>query len=287
MELALVLRELWARKRLLLAGVLVAAFAAWYSLYHVDSLLPPKFEARALQYSAASATVFVDWPISLAGDSFQQVDPLVGRTMIYANLMASPGMVDLIGEYAHIPGDQIWAAGPVDPNVQQAQAEPTAQKRNVQIAGEALPYKLNFYVDPLLPLIDFYTQAPSSAQAITLANAAVRALDTFVKRLQVGHHILPSGRIVIRQVGEPAAVVVDGGIKKKLGAAVFVAAFVAWCALVLISLRLSAYWRAAGVVTRRIQSSSDVRGIAPQSELDNWLSPDERTTSPNREPVRS
>ena len=280
------LRELWARKRLLLVGLLVAAAAAWYSLYHVDSLLPPKFEARALQYSAASATALVDWTTSLAGDSCQQVDPLVARTMIYANLMASPGMVDLIGEYARIPGDQIWAAGPVDPNVDQIQAEPTAQKRNMQIAGEAKPYKLNFYVDPTLPLIDFYTQAPSSGQAIALANAAVRALATYVKRLQVGQQILPSGRIVIRQVGEPAAVVVDGGIRKKLGVAVFVAAFVAWCVLVLIGLRLSAYWRAAGVVTRRIQSSGDIRDLAP-SDLEDWTSSDPSTTSPSREPVRS
>ena len=71
----------------------------------------------------------------------------------------------------------------MDTNVDQIQEEPTAQKRNVQITGESLPYKLNFWVDPNLPVIDFYAQAPISRQAIALANAAVRALSTYVNGL--------------------------------------------------------------------------------------------------------
>ena len=287
MELALVLRELRGRKRLLLVGLIVSAIAAWYSLYNVDSLFPPRFEARALQYSAASATVFADWPTSFVGDSYQKVEPLVQRTMIYANLMASPGMVDLIGEYAHIPRDQIWAAGPVDPNVDQVTAEPTAQKRNVQVTGEAIPYKLNFYVDPNLPLIDFYTQAPSSAQAIALANAAVRALTTYVKGLQDGQRIDRFLRVVIRQVGEPTAAVVDGGIRTKLGGAVFVAAFVAWCALVLIGMRLSAYWRAAGIVARRSGSSNVSRNMQSPSDPEDWTPDGDEESLLEPEPANS
>jgi hypothetical protein len=256
MELALVLRELWGRKRLLLLGLIVSAFAAWYSLNSVSSLLPPKFQPRSLEYSAASATAFADWPTSFAGDTQQNIEPLVQRTMIYANLMASPGMLDL--------------AGPVDPNVAQIQEEPTAQKRNVQITGESAPYKLNFYVDPNLPVITFYTQAPNRSQAIALANASVRALSTYVSQIQHGQRIPAAAQVVIRPAGQATAAVVDAGIRKKLGGAVFVAAFVAWCALVLIAMRLKAYWRAAGIVTRRPEPTAMSGDMRSSSDLEDW-----------------
>jgi hypothetical protein len=285
MELALVLRELWGRKRLLVVGLIVSAIAGWCSVYHVNSLLPPTFTARSLEYSAASTTVFVDWPASFVGDTFQNIEPLIQRTQIYANLMASRGMVAQIGAYAHIPGDQIWASGPVDPNVQQAQAEPTAEKRNVQITGESMPYKLNFYSDPTLPLISFYTQAPSNAQALALANAAVRVLSNYVA--QLGQRIPSAARVIVRRVGEPTAGPVDAGIRKKLAAAVFVAAFVAWCALVLIAMRMGAYWRVAGVVARRKASPKPSRDVSPPSDLEDWTPQPDAESLLEPEPANS
>jgi hypothetical protein len=284
MELALVLRELWSRKRLLVVGVVISGLAAWYSLNAVISVFPPRSQARSLQYSAASATAFVDWSTSFVGNSYQNIDPLVQRAMIYANLIASPSMVELIGEYAHIPGDQIAATGPEDPNVNRAQTEPTAEKRNVQITGESMPYKLNAFVDPNLPVITFYSQAPSGAQAIALANGAVRALSQYVA--EFGQRIPPVARIVVRQVGEPTAAVVDGGIRKKLAGAVFVAALVAWCSLVLIAIRLSAYWRAAGLVARRTGPASASRNAGSLDSLEDWMPEPTEESSLEPEPTR-
>jgi hypothetical protein len=276
-ELALVARQLWDRKRLLLVGVVISALAAGYALYDVNSLLPPKFRARSLQYSAASTTAFVDFPHSLVGDNAPSLEPLVERATVYANLMASPGIVRLIGRYARIPGDQIWAAGPIDTFLQRVVVEPTAQKRNVQIAGEALPYRLNFYADPNLPTIDVYSQAPSNDQAVALANAAIQALSTYVQQSQDNRRIPAVNRVLIRQVGQPFARVVDGGIRKKLGGLVFVAAFIGWSVLVLIGIRARAYWRAAGLISSRIGSRSDLDDW-PVTASDDVIEPEPATS---------
>jgi len=106
-ELALACKELWARKLLLLVGVAVSAFAAGLSIYRIDSVFPPKYQSRNLVYSGAYTEALVDSPRSFLGDFSQQVEPLVARSTVYANLMASPAIVELIGKYAGIPSNQI------------------------------------------------------------------------------------------------------------------------------------------------------------------------------------
>ena len=69
---------------------------------------------------------------------------------VYANFMASPTVLDLIGQRVGIPGDQIYAAGPIDPNVPRIVQEPTAVQRNVEITGEtdSLPAELQQRPEP-------------------------------------------------------------------------------------------------------------------------------------------
>ena len=83
----------------------------------------------------------------------------------------------LIGEKAGIPGDQLYAAGPIDPLVPRIVQEPTAVQRNVEITGETAPYRLNFNNDPNLPTIGIYAQAPTTTESVTLAEASVQALQ--------------------------------------------------------------------------------------------------------------
>src|SRR5690349_596951 len=115
MELAVVMRELWGRKKWLAWGFVVSAAAAILSVYQVAQVFPPKLQKRSLEYSSAATQVFVDSPRSFVGDLTRVPSPEIDRATIFANLMASPGAIALIGVNAGIPGDQIWAAGPVDP----------------------------------------------------------------------------------------------------------------------------------------------------------------------------
>lgn len=266
MEFALILRELAKRRVALGIGVLIAAVAATLSVYRLDS---SGLTARSLQYSSASTQVFVDTPSSVLGNLTPSFEPLQARATVYANFMASPTFLTLVGQKAGIPGDQIYAAGPVDPSVPRVVEEPTAVQRNVEITGETTPYRLNFNDDPNLPTIGIYAQAPNTAQAIQLANASAVGLEQYVASLQSAGNTPPQARVVIRQLGSANGGVVDGGISKSLALMTFVAVFVLWCVLILLSGRFRETWRASATVYETAEDADDELGVSPNGGIYN------------------
>lgn len=259
MEFALILRELLGRRRMLATGAVVAALAALLSVYHLNGL---KLEPRSLQYSSASTRVFVDTPSSVLGNLTQNFEPLVARATAYANFMASPTLISLIGQKSGIPGDQLYAAGPVDESVPRVEQEPTAVERNVEISGETDPYRLNFNTEPNLPTIDIYAQAPTTTQAIALANGAVAALREYVANLQSANNTPPGSKVVIRQLGQADGGVVDGGISKSVALLVFVMVFFLWCVVMLFATRFRATWRDSAAVSQSQEDSLHARQLS-------------------------
>ena len=245
MEFALILRELSRRRVALGIGVVVALIAAILSVYRLTST---GLEARSLQYSSASTQVFVDTPSSVLGDLQPSFEPLQARATVYANFMASPTFLALVGQKSGIPGSQIYAAGPVDPSVPRVVEEPTAVQRNVEITGESTPYRLNFNDDPNLPTIGIYAQAPNTRQAVALANASAAALAQYVATLAKTGNTPPAQRVVIRQLGSASGGVVDGGISKSIAFLTFVVVFFLWCVLVLVGGRFVESWRATAAI---------------------------------------
>lgn len=263
MGLALALRELSRRRLLLAVGVLVAALAAVFSVYRVEG---SKLKPRSLQYSSASTQVFVDSPSSVLGDLKESLEPLSARAVFYANFMASPAVLELIGRHVGLSGAQIYAAGPVDVQEPRVEQEPTALKRNVEITGETDPYRLNFGSQANLPTISIDSQAPTTSQAIALANAAVLGLKEYVARLQKATHTPPAARVQIRQLGTANGAVVDGGVKKALLAIVFGAVFLLWCGLILVGARFRETWRATAVLTSEDTAAREPEGQSSNGE---------------------
>jgi hypothetical protein len=262
MEFALILRELSRRRVALGVGVVIALIAAILSVYRLTSTgLAP----RSLQYSSASTQVFVDTPSSVLGDLQPSFEPLQARATVYANFMASPTFLALVGEKSGIPGSQIYAAGPVDPSVPRVVEEPTAVQRNVEITGESTPYRLNFNDDPNLPTIGIYAQAPNTRQAVALANASAAALAQYVATLAKTGNTPPAQRVVIRQLGSASGGVVDGGISKAIAFLTFVVVFFLWCVLVLIGGRFAESWRATANVYDARSASGKGEGPNPSS----------------------
>jgi hypothetical protein len=267
MEFALVLRELSKRRILLLVGVLVAVTAAVFSVYRIEgSSLKPK----TLQYSSANTQVLVDSPKSVLGNLSQSFEPLSIRASVYANFMASPAVLAVIGQQVGLSGGQIYAAGPVNPQQPRVVQEPTALKRNVEITGEANPYRLEFSNNTSQPTINIYAQAPKTTQAIALANAAVVGLQRYVGDLQRASGTPSAARVTIRQLGPAIGGVVNGGISKALAAMVFVMVFLLWCVLVLVGSRFVAIWRTSGSLDKR-QDTPDEKPQKPADEADKAL----------------
>ncbi len=242
MQFALVLRELWSRRLLVSVGLVIAAVVATLSVARLDGF---RLRPRQLQYSAAYTQAFVDTPSSALGNLNENLTLTESRATLYANLMTSPAVLYTIGQIAGIPGNQLYAAGPVDQLQPRSVQEPTAVKRNVELTGETSPYRLSFNNDPNLPDVSIYAQAPTTEQAIKLANASVAGLQQYVARLESQNNVRPSSRVIIRQLGEAYGGVVDGGISKTLAVMAFVAAFAVWCVLVLVGVRMRETWRAS------------------------------------------
>lgn len=260
MELALVLQDLLRRRRALAAGLVVALIAALMSVYRIEGF---GLKPRGLRHSSASTEVFVDTPSSVLGSVTQAIEPLQARATAYANFMASPAMLSLVGRHAGIAGDRLYAAGPVDATVPRVIEEPTAVVRNVQITGETAPYRLNFSNDPNLPTIGIAAQAPTTQQAVNLADAAAWALRHYVAGIQASNDIPSGSRVVIRQLGPATGGVSDAGISKALASMVFVFVFVVWCVGLLLAGRFRESWRAAARV--RSSDAGEPRG-EPRSD---------------------
>jgi hypothetical protein len=263
MEFVLVLRELSRRRLVLALGVLLAAVAALFSVYRIEG---SKLRARSLQYSSATTQVLVDTPSSVLGNLSQSFEPLSARATVYANFMTSPAVLALIGQQAGIHGDQIYAAGPIDELQPRAVQEPTALKRNVEITGETNPYRLNFNSTPNLPTINVFSQAPTTAQAVALANGAVAGLKQYVTSLENANHIPSASRVTIRQLGPANGHVVNSGISKTLMAIVFVAVFLLWCILVLAATRFLRHWRASAALGEQLAVEN---GVVPYGAKEN------------------
>jgi hypothetical protein len=247
MGFALALRELSRHRKLLALGVLVAALATVLSVYRLDGLT---LKSRSLQYSSASTQALVDASSSVLGNLSQSSEDLSARAAVYANFMASPAVLDLVGKQVGLSGEQLYAAGPVNANQPRVVQEPTALKRNVEITGETTPYRLNFESQASLPTINIYSQAPTTPQAVALANAAVVGLRRYVTNLENEDKVPASSKIEIRQLGPANGAVVDSGISKQLAVMVFVAVFLLWCALILVGSRFRGVWRESAALQR-------------------------------------
>jgi hypothetical protein len=240
---------------MLAVGALLAAVAAVLSVYHLEGA---KLKARSLQYSSASTQVLVDSNPSSLGNVAQSFEQLSSRAEVYANFMASPTILESIAQQVGLSANQLYAAGPVNAQEPRVEQEPTALRRNVEITGETKPYRLNYESQSNLPTITINTQAPTTSQAIALANAAAYSLQHYVANVESGAGIAPRSQIVIRRLGPATGGVVDGGISKTLAIMVFVAVFVLWCVLLLVGSRFRRAWRDSAALQEAVDHEAAV-----------------------------
>ncbi len=246
MELARTLNILWRRRRLVALGALVAAFAAFLSVYRI-SLFPPGVEGRTNVFATASTQLLVDTPDSSFADLANDLTPLETRASVFARFLASPAALALIARDAHLQQGSIEAQGPYDLNLPVIQEQPTAGQRSSQIIGEGALYRLRFENNPALPIVSVFAQAPTRDGAIALAEAAPKALRTYVERIQTDQHTPDDRRVEIRALGSATGGVVNQGANVQIAALVFLVVFGAWCMLLVPAQTIARGWREAGV----------------------------------------
>lgn len=233
-------------------SLLVAVVAAVISVYHVG-LFPPKLQPRALEIGAASTTVLVDTPRSAVTSLAANADAfgsLQNRAALLGNLMTTDPVKARIARLAAIAPAQIDANAPVTANVPQTLIEPGSGAAAADILASADHYKLQIQADPTVPILHIYTQAPSAAAAIRLADASVAGLSEYLTSISPQPTSSQNGQVRVEQLGVAHGGVVNGGAAMQIGLLTFVTAFaVAFCALIAAS-RVRVGWKSAGPLTQ-------------------------------------
>jgi hypothetical protein len=242
MELARTLKTLWKRRGLVALGALVALVAALLSVYQVG-LFPPSLTSRTNVFATASTEILVDTPDSAFADLANELEPLDTRASVFARFLASPAALALIAREAKLPVNAIEAQGPYDTNLPPFQQEPTAEKRSTQIIGESALYRMRFENNPNLPIISVFAQAPSQAEAITLAAAAPAALRDYIDRIQVEQETPPERQVEIRRLGRATGGIVNEGANLQIATLVFIAVMIGWCMLLIPAQTIARGWR--------------------------------------------
>jgi hypothetical protein len=236
MQLAQILVKLWKLRIWAGVGVLLATVAAVASLTMFHSAV----------YATASTQMLVDSPQSALADAGADLSGYIARAVVFARLMTAPGALQYIGQAAGVPGNLIAAAGPVELAGPNATHSPTAVQGG-HLVWAPSHYKLDFLQNPELPTVDVYAEAPTTKQAIALANGAVNGFGAYIADLEARNTIPAGHRIEVRQLGGATGGVVDAGASKTLAAMVFVAVLVLWCGLVLLVPNLRGQLRAAQI----------------------------------------
>lgn len=233
MSLARILLKLWRLRRWVALGVLLGGVAAAASIATSHSTV----------YSTATSQMLVDSPDSALANANVDLTGYLARASVFARLMTSDEALTYIGKAAGINGTLIEANGPIEINgsAPAIHAPVVAGGKNLPASS---PYELSFVQNPSVPTVDVYAKAPTTAEAIKLANGAVTGFAAFVN--QLGPNNVPQGeRIDIRQLGQATGGVVDPGASKKIALLVFVAVFAVWCFIVLSVSRVRADLRTA------------------------------------------
>lgn len=238
MELARSLLKLWQRRTLVAAGLVVAIGAAALSMAML----------RSPVYSSASTQMIVDAPHSALGDPQEDLTPFTSRAVVFARLMTTPEVLKYIGRAAGVPGNLIAASGPTELDAPQATHVPTVAQGDQLLSASAV-YKLNFLQNPALPTVDIYSEAPTTKQAIALANGAVTGFAAYMRNLDAQSNVPGGQQVTIRQAGAATGGVVDPGAKKSVAAIIFVLVFLAWCVAVLFLTNLREQLRIAARTT--------------------------------------
>lgn len=223
MTLAKLLLRLWKLRLLVVLGGVLAIAAAGASIKL----------AKSPVYSAATTEMLIDSPTSVLGNADIDLSGYVTRADVFARLITSDEALRYVGQASGIPGHLIDATGPVEINGSpQAAHAPTAT-----LGGPPLPatpeYKLDLTQNPQLPTIDVYATAPTTKEAVALANGAVTGFGKFVSRVETRASVTPSARIILRQLGGATGGVVDPAASKSKAAIIFLFVFALWCGLLL------------------------------------------------------
>ena len=232
------------RKRLVLAVIALSTLVGLAgALYNGGAIGPLALKGRSnLQVAAATTQVLVDYPApSIVQRQLypQDLDGLGNRAELLGRVMASPVVLERVARRLKVPQAEIGAFARATGDVPRALTEPGSEVRASEIQWSRSRYRIEVQARPAQPIIDIYSQAPSTAGAEALGTAAVDGLRDYLRDLAARQGFKLAEPVRLRQLGLSRGAVVNSHAPLAIAVITFMTAFAATaCALLgLIFLR--------------------------------------------------
>ncbi len=242
-------RGLWWRiVASVVAGVLVAGL-----LVYKPSFSRPGLSPRVRSFGVAQTQVLVDAAESPLADVTVLTDDVANLAENLAAVVPSPAILGQVAASLGVPARDIGVT------VQDVQNVPlnTSYQQQAQSADSILTdernYSILLRVDQASFVIQIFTQAPTGAKAVQLANETASTLSSYVRNLVVTERVRRSRQVILRPIGPAYGGTVDGSIT--------VEAFVA-LALVTFTLSLLGFSWIRRVSGRRTPAAGPVHPAA-------------------------
>jgi len=276
METVKILRELWRRRIAVSALAALAILLGLVLMYQFA--LPP--QSRQYQVGVASTRILVDTPKS----QFVEVAPLGAETLgqranVLAALMAEGDLKAAIAQRAGLTPADLLA---VSESAEESQTVSPTDLRasDIHLLRTRVVRDSN---GGQLPIIEVETQAPDSAGATRLVNAAVTGVSEYLDSKAAGEQIADRRRLKVSSLGiNPGRLVVRGpGLL--IGAGAGILAFLLGCAAILAVSALSRNWREAEA--QELDARDDVDGAGPEPAAPTRRAELERVADPKPEAI--
>ena len=252
MNLNEVLQSIWRERVAALILAVVAIIVAILFTFRI-SFSPPSLHPRALQLSVARTSVLIDARHSTLGSDRADSHRYASLAATYTDLTNSEPIIAPVAKALGVLRQNVGVQTQVTQNVPLSQSQPLEPQVGTEILGTHHHYFLVARNDSGTQVVQYYGQAPTRAQAITIVRTAARALQSYVTRQIRAEHVAKANAIEVRQLG-----LISGGTLDKnvsLDAAILVAV-VTW-ALGMIA-----------VVTLRNQARRGRRRSAPAQPVE-------------------
>ncbi|MGZ5321680.1 MAG: hypothetical protein ACXWFN_09530 [Solirubrobacterales bacterium] len=236
MDAVTILREIWRCRVPVGVAAVVAILVGLVLTYTVS--LPPK--SRKYEVGIASSRILVDTPSSqVVNVEPRGLETLGVRASVLANVMTEGEIKTIIATDAGLDPSELGAGvefeGALPADLSRAAGDPEAHVLTARTATDpdGVP----------LPIIEIEAQAPDSAAAVRLADAAVAGLGGYLASKAANESVPNARRLQVTGLGAPQVRQEIRGPKRvvALGLAVFV--FLCGCAGILVLSALAPGWR--------------------------------------------
>jgi hypothetical protein len=228
MDTVTILRELWRLRRFVIGVCLLALLAG-------TAVLHSKYEV-----GVATAQILVDTPNSQVVEVAPKGYDTTGvRANLLASLMVDGVVKSAIAARAGLQPNQLVGvdSATADPLPVSAPVGPHAFVLTTQVPTDS--------VGDELPIIELDAQAPNSAEAARLANAAIAGLSDYLDSKAALQRVPDAARLQVTGLGVPQATTAARGASDVVAIVVVIVVFLLGCLGILGVLALVRGWRAA------------------------------------------